>query len=161
MNKSSTYLRQPAATVAGNARLYRAIVSLPQHMASGALEERVVFFESKSDQGVGGHLEALLEKVWSVNTKGWREDGYIYNINSARELHEQSINDSDGPSDLMLFETGAGGTGIEAIGPNRTHYAQADVVDMFVTPRVSRRLRDALEAIELARADEARRRQVK
>lgn len=82
----------------------------------------------------------------------------IYNINSARELYEQSLNETNGPSDLMLFETGAGGTGIEAIGPNRTHYAQADTVDMFVTPRVARRLRDALEAIELARSDEARRR---
>jgi hypothetical protein len=158
MNKPANYLQQ-SATLAGNARLYRAIVSLPEHMASGRLEERIVFFESKTEQGVGAHLEALLEKVWSVDTKGWCEDGYIYNINSARELHEQSLNDTNGPSDLMLFETGAGGSGIEAIGPNRTHYAQADVVDMFVTPRVARRLRDALDAIELARAGEARRRQ--
>jgi len=157
MNKPANYLRQPV-TLAGNARLYRAIVSLPQQMASGAPDERIVFFESKSEQGVGAYLESVLEKVWCVDTKGWCEDGYIYNINSARELHEQSLNDSDGPSDLMLFETGGGGNGIEAIGPNRTHYAQTDVVDMFVTPRVARRLRDALDAIELARADEARRR---
>lgn len=159
MNKPANYLQQPV-TLAGNARLYRAIVSLPQHMASEALDERIVFFESKTESGVGAYLEELLAKVWCVDTKGWCEDGYIYNINSARELHDQSFNNG-GPSDLMLFETGSGGNGIEAIGPNRTHYAQADTVDMFVTPRVSRRLRDALEAIELARADEARRRQGK
>lgn len=158
MNKSANYLRQPA-TLAGNARLYRAIVSLPQHMTNGSFEERIVFFESRIDKNVGAYLESLLEKVWCIDTAGWCEDGYIYNINSARELHEQSSNDSAGPSDLMLFETGSGGVGIQAIGPNRTHYAQADVVDFFVTPRVARRLRDALEAIELARADEARRRQ--
>ncbi|WP_139143928.1 MULTISPECIES: hypothetical protein [unclassified Janthinobacterium] len=157
MNKPANYLRQPA-TFAGNGRLYRGIVSLPNHMTNGAFEERIVFFESKTEQAVGAHLEALLEKVWCVDTKGWCDDGMIYNINSARELHEQSLNETNGPSDLMLFETGAGGTGIEAIGPNRTHYAQADTVDMFVTPRVARRLRDALEAIELARSDEARRR---
>jgi hypothetical protein len=130
-------------------------------MTNGTLEERVVFFESNTEQAVGAHLEALLEKVWCVDTKSWCEDGFIYNINSTRELHEQSLNETNGPSDLMLLETGAGGTGIEAIGPNRTHYAQADVVDMFVTPRVAGRLRDALEAIELTRADEARRRQTK
>lgn len=157
MNKPASYLRQPV-TLAGNARLYRAIVSLPQCMASEALDERIVFFESKTEQGVGAFLEGLLSMVWCVDTKGWCEDGHIYNINSARELHEQSFNNV-GPSDLMLFETGAGGNGIEAIGPNRTHYARADAVDMFVTPRVARRLRDALEAIDLARADEARRRQ--
>lgn len=157
MSKPVNYLRQHV-TLAGNARLYRAIVSLPQSMASGPFEERIVFFESKSDQSVGAYLESLLERVWCVDTKGWCEDGFIYNINSARELHESSFNDERGPSDLMLFETGAGGDGIEAIGPNRTHYAQADGVDLFVTPRVARRLRDALDAIELARADEARRR---
>lgn len=157
MNTPRNCLRQPV-TLAGNARLYRAVVSLPERMASGRLEERVVFFESRTEQGVGAHLESLLEKVWCVDTRGWCEDGYIYNINSARELHEQSVNNTDGPSDLMLFETGAGGNGIAAIGPNRTHYAQADSVDMFVTPRVARRLRDALDAIEMARADEARRR---
>lgn len=157
MNNPANYLQQPA-TLAGNARLYRAIVSLPQQMANGSFDERIVFFESKTEAGVGAHLESLLEKVWCIDTKGWCEDGYIYNINSARELHEQSNNDSAGPNDLMLFETGTGGVGIHAIGPNRTHYAQADVVDMFVTPRVARRLRDALDAIELARADEARRR---
>lgn len=159
MSDSAKHLRQQAATVAGNARLYRAIVTLPQHMSNGRLEERIVFFESKSDQGVGGHLEALLEKAWCVDTKGWCEDGCIYNINSARELHDHSINDTDGPSDLMLFEIGGGGTGIEAIGPNRTHYAHADTVDLFVTPRVARRLRDALDAIEVARTGEGQRRQ--
>lgn len=157
MNKPTNFLQRPA-TLAGNARLYRAIVSLPERMTNGRLEERVVFFESQTEEGVGAHLEALLEKVWCVDTKGWCEDGYIYNVNSARELHEQSVNDTNGPNDLMLFETGAGGNGIEAIGPNRTHYAQADVVDMFVTPRISRRLRDALDAIELARASEPQRR---
>lgn len=156
MTKPANYLRQ-SVTLAGNARLYRAFVSLPQHMASEALDERIVFFESKTEQGVGTYLEGLLAMVWCVDTKGWCEDGYIYNISSARELHEQSFNDGE-PSDLMLFETGAGGSGIEAIGPNRTHYARADSVDMFVTPRVARRLRDALEAIDLARADEPRRR---
>lgn len=158
MIRPANYLRQPA-TLAGNGRLYRAFVSLPNHMANGSLEERVVFFESQTEQATGEYLEALLEKVWCVDTKGWCEDGFIYNIYSARELHEQSLDDANGPSDLMLFETGAGGTGIEAIGPNRTHYAQADTVDMFVTPRVARRLRDALEAIELARVGEAQRRQ--
>lgn len=158
MNMPANFLKQHAI-LAGNARLYRAIVSLPQSMSSGALDERIVFFESRSEKGVGKRLEELLEMVWCVDTKGWCEDGYIYNINSARELHDSSVNDSNGPSDLMLFETGSGGNGIEAIGPNRTHYAQADIVDMFVTPRVARRLRDALDAIELARADEARRRQ--
>lgn len=157
MNDPSNYIRQPA-TLAGNARLYRAIVSLPRNMTSGTFEERIVFFESRSDQYVGLYLEGLLEKVWCVDTKGWCEDGCIYNINSARELHESSLNYEGVPNDLMLFETGGGGDGIEAIGTKRTHYAQADVVDMFVTPRVARRLRDALDAIELARADEPQRR---
>jgi hypothetical protein len=157
MIKNANYVRQPV-TLAGNARLYRAIVSLPEHMTNGALEERIVFFESKSDQGVGAYLETLLATVWCIDTNDWCENGYIYNINSARELHEHSVNDSAGPSDLMLFETGGGGNGIEAIGPNRTHYAQADAVDMFVTPRVARALRVALDAIDLARAEEARRR---
>lgn len=157
MNNPTNYLRQPV-TMTGNARLYRAIVSLPPTMSNGHLEERIVFFETNSEQSVGAYLERLLELAWSVDTKGWCEAGFIYNINSTRELHESSVNDEGGPSDLMLFETGAGGNGIESIGPNRTHYAQADGVDLFVTPRVARRLRDALDAIEMARADEARRR---
>lgn len=63
MNKPANYLRQPA-TFAGNGRLYRGIVSLPNHMTNGAFEERIVFFESKTEQAVGAHLEALLKKVW-------------------------------------------------------------------------------------------------
>lgn len=157
MNTRANYLRQPV-TLAGNGRLYRAIVSLPKEMSSEALEERVVFFEVKSGESAGRYLESLLEKVWCIDTKDWCEDGHIYNVNSAIELHGYSLGDNGGPNDLMLFETGGGGNGIEAIGPNRTHYAQADAVDMFVTPRVARRLRDALDAIELARVDDARRR---
>lgn len=157
MDKYAKHLKRPATT-AGNGRLYRAIVSLPHGMANGALEERIVFFETQAEQGAGRCLEELLSKVWCIDTRGWCEDGFIYNVNSARELHSYSVDDENGPHDLMLFETGGGGTGIEAIGPNRTHYAQADTVDMFVTPRVARRLRDALDTIELMRADEPRRR---
>jgi hypothetical protein len=112
------------------------------------LQERVVFFEAPHNADYAGHVEALLAKVWGVNTLDWCARGYIYNITSATELMSWAF-DVGQDSDLTLFETGSGGNGIEAVGPNRIHYARTGDVDLFVTPRVARRLQDALDAIEL------------
>jgi hypothetical protein len=59
-------------------------------------------------------------------------------------------------NDLALFETGWGGKGIDVVAPNGVHYARMGRVDLFVTPRVARRLQDALDAIKLLCQGDAR-----
>ena len=46
----------------------------------------MIFFETLYSADYAAHLEALLAKVWSVNTLDWCARGYIYNIISAAEL---------------------------------------------------------------------------
>lgn len=155
---NSTSPRQMPITAIGNGILYRAIVSLPSHMTERdqPLQERIVFFESPSSEGCCQYLEELLAKVWCIDTDGWCDSGYIYNVHSADELRRNSYSGSDQPADLKLFEVGAGGNGIYAVGPDQIHYARGHGVDLFVTPRVAARLREALDIIELLYAAEAR-----
>lgn len=155
MNDPTSY-RQVLIDFVGNGSLHRAIVSPPPHMAEPDQPERVVFFEAPFDNGKGAYLEKLLASAWCVDTAGWCESGLIYNIQSAADLRSDSSNRTGTPDDLQLFETGAGGNGLYALGHNRIHYARIDVVDLFVTPRVARRLRDALDTIELLYAEQAR-----
>lgn len=158
MNSSSKYSEMPITAI-GNGILYRAVVSLPSHMTERdqPLQERIVFFEAPSIEGRVRYLEELLAKVWCIDTEGWCESGYIYNIYSADELRRNSFS-SGQANDLQLFETGAGGMGIEVIGSDRIHYARSDRVDLFVTPRVAARLRAALDTIDILYAEEALRR---
>lgn len=141
---------RPPITDLATGTLYRAFVALPASMTEPdrPLQERVVFFEAPYNVDYAGHLEALLAKIWGVSTLDWCTRGYIYNITSATELMSWAF-DAGQDSDLTLFETGSGGNGIEAVGPNRIHYARIGDVDLFVTPRVARRLLEALDAIEL------------
>lgn len=143
--------RRPRITELGNGKLYRAIVALPDFMTEldQPLQERVVFFEVPHGVDYAGyHLESLLAKVWCVDTLNWCNRGTIYNIFTVAELEKWAF-DRVQINDLTLFEIGAGGDGINAICPNRIHYARVGRVDLFVTPRVARRLQDALDTIEL------------
>lgn len=131
----------------GNGLLFRAIVSLPDHMCeSGNLfQERIVFFEAPYIVGERGrHLEKLLSTAWYADTRNWLENGTIYNLCSSHELRENAFG-PEGSGDLRLFEVGGGQGGI---GPDRIHYARLANIDLFVTPKVARCLRSLSEQIE-------------
>lgn len=115
-------------------RLYRAIVSLPEHMceAGRPLQERWVFFDCPASEDPGAWLERLLALAWNINTTGWGASGCIYNVQHARELIAQ--NDAD--DDTALFECAWGSEGTQHVEPHE--------VDYFCTPRVRARLETAL-----------------
>ena len=128
--------RPTPAHYLASGKLYRAIVSLPNHMCGRdrPLQERWVFF----DCGHGDpatRLERLLSSIWGVNTVGWAYAGLIYNLVEASELIEQ--NDAD--DDTALFECawGAGGT----------QYVSPSDVDFFVRPEVRALLEAALARV--------------
>ncbi|KUZ96509.1 hypothetical protein WI40_02275 [Burkholderia ubonensis] len=85
------------------------------------------------------HLEQLLAAAWGVDTRGWTERGFIYNLFDSRELVERAVG-AAAAGELRLFEIGA--------GPDRLYYARAADVDLFVTPRVAARLRALIAIIE-------------
>jgi hypothetical protein len=146
------------ADLAGG-RLRRAIVGLPKWLAEPdePIQERIVFFESPLANGAGKYLQDLLGQVWCLDTADWLEQGYIYNVHSAADLLRDSFSPA-APGDLYLFETGCGGDSMHAVGPNRVHYARANTVDLFVRPRVARRLGDVIDTIEMMYAEDARQR---
>lgn len=115
-------------------RLYRAIVSLPEHMcaADRPLQERWVFFDCPSTEQPSARLETLLALAWNTDTAGWTEHGLIYNTGYAPDV----IAEQDGDDDSALFVCASGGDGIE--------YVAACDVDYFCTPRVRARLEAAL-----------------
>lgn len=127
--------------------LYRAIVSLPNGLCEHdrPMQERIVFFEGphdfmrRSNAGAAEVLEKLLGLAWSADTAGWCEDGYIYNITRERDVLDEGM----GEGDTRLLEIGWGGT-------PRIHYAKAEDVDLFVSPRQAKRLRAALAATACA-----------
>jgi len=156
MNSFPTWIPIPYL---GNGILHRAVVALPPLMVRGddAFEERIVFFESPDSMQSAKHLESLLSVAWCVNAENWCENGYIYNVRSIHELKVETFS-SDSTTELYVLETGRGGNGITAIGPDRIHYARESQVDIFVTPRVAARLHELLEAVEILLVDEPRRR---
>lgn len=156
MNEMSSY-RQTLIDLIGNGSLHRAIVIPPRHMTDPEQPERVVFFEAPFNTGIGAYFEKLLASAWCIDTTDWCRNGLIYGIRSASDLRRDSASRTDTPDDLRLFETGCGGNSRYAVGIERIHYARVDVVDFFVTPHVARRLREALDAIELLYAEDARR----
>lgn len=111
-----------------------------------AMQERFVFFEEpydfvqRSNAGAAEVLEKLLALAWSADTTGWCEDGYIYNIARERNVLGQGM----GEGDTRLLEIGWGGT-------PRIHYAKAEDVDLFVSPRQLKRLRAVLVATARAK----------
>lgn len=158
--------RHPAirpVTALGNGILHRAIVALPSCMvgADRPLQERVVFFEAPSEFAAAAHLERLLASAWCTDTTQWAERGHIYNVEAVRErLHDERSSSFAEPAagELRLLDTGCGGDGPGAVGPDRIHFARAADVDLFVTPRVAERLRALLAQIEAMYAAEPARR---
>ncbi len=141
-------------------RLYRAVVSVPAHMAPlDRNHDRVVFFEVSGTIQPEQQLERILATTWCVSTAGWSEDGCIYNLSNARERLQggDSFADDDAGA-LRLFDIGCGGDGPDAVGDDRVHYARAANVDLFVTPRVAEQLHTALTEIERLYAAEPGRR---
>lgn len=119
-------------------RLYRAIVSLPPRMCERdrPLQERWVFFDCPTAcNNPCTRLEALLALAWNVDTAGWGEAGYIYNICAAREL----IDRGDADDDTALFECEWGCEGTKHVAPGD--------VDYFVPPLVRARLEAALARV--------------
>jgi hypothetical protein len=128
--------------------LYRAIVSLPDHMTEYArrAQERIVFFDLPVGKNAGRHLEQILSAVWGIDTAGWVECGFIYNINSEHELLSEHAFGAADTGDLRLFETGAYGGNVI--------YADLDDVDLFVPPCVRARLSLALAKLKPAASGE-------
>ena len=142
-------------------RLYRAIVDLPDCLAAPdrSARSRIIFFESSSGMRPEQQLERLLAVAWGLDTSCWFERGYAYNLSSARDRltgDESFVEDEGG--DLRLFDIGAGGDGLDAVGPDRIHFARAADVDLFTTPRVAERLQACLVEIERLYAAEPARR---
>ena len=125
--------------------LYRVFVGLPAFMCDRdrPMQERTVFFEAPynyangSTAGAAEVLEKLLTLAWGVDASGWCESGFAYNLCREREI----IDGAMGKGDSRLLEVGWGGT--EGI-----HYAKADDIDLFVSPRQAKRVRAALLATE-------------
>ncbi|WP_334022030.1 hypothetical protein [Burkholderia orbicola] len=124
--------------------LYRAFVTLPVALCplGTTYDERTVFFEAPRGSDEAAHLEQLLARAWCVDTRGWGEDGTIYNIFSAAELYESK---TDPAVDLRLLDIGGGSDGV---GPAKAYYARTPDVDLFVTPRVAARLRELLAVVD-------------
>lgn len=140
----------PPITSIGNGFLHRAIVSLPPRMTEPdrPLQERIVFFEAPTTPCRSGeYLEKLLAAAWCVDTTGWCERGFIYNINSAADQYSYAFG-QESSGELRLFETGRGGEVGLAVGQDRIHYARAADVDLLVSPRVATRLHELSGMIE-------------
>ncbi len=143
-------MRNLPITSLGNGILHRAIVSLPPRMTEPdrPLQERIVFFEAPTVPGCSGkYLENLLAAAWCVDTSGWYEKGFVYNINTAAEQFSYAFG-PESTGELRLFETGRGGEVGLAVGPDRIHYARATDVDLLVSPRVAARLHELSDMIE-------------
>jgi hypothetical protein len=156
-------VRRTPVTALASGSLHRAIVSLPLQLCDrdSEITERIVFFECprfRADEA--GHLERLLAAAWCIDTTNWCEDGHIYNITSAHDRITGDTSFSEHPDvELRLFDTGCGGDGPNVVGPDRTHYARADQIDLLVSPRVAVRLQAHMATIEaMYRAEPARRR---
>lgn len=155
MSDTSSF-RQVLIDFVGNGSLHRATVSPPKHMVEPDQPERFVFFEAPFSTGVAEFLEKLLAAAWCIDTSGGVEQGRLYGIRLAADLRRESADLAGSPDDMQLLEKGFGGDDIGAVGPHRIHYARADVVDLFVTPLVARRLRDALDTVDLLYVENAR-----
>ncbi|MCE1194094.1 MAG: hypothetical protein LWW96_18255, partial [Acidovorax sp.] len=116
-------------------RLFRAIVSLPESMCERdrPLQERWVFFDCPTAAQPGSRLEALLALAWNIDTTGWCDRGFIYNVAEASQLIAQG----DADDDTALFECEWGGS-------EGTKHVPLHEVDFFCTPRVRARLEVAL-----------------
>jgi len=144
---NAVYRRAPI-TALGNGILYRAIITLPRHMAERDqwAAERIVFFETSSSDSCAEYLEKLIALAWCTDTTSWCADGYIYNVRSAYDMKRGAFGDDD--DELYLFEIGAGGHGLPGVGAKRIHYARATDFDLLVPPRVATRMRELSEKIE-------------
>jgi hypothetical protein len=132
--------------------LYRAIVSVPDALCprSEPLHERIVFFECWPPDKPSHRLERLLAEVWSTDTSGWANTGWIYNVCPAHELLERRFNE-DAPRDLALFETGATNGDFPNTAPNGVLYARRGSVDLFVRPELGQALAGVLWEVEILR----------
>jgi hypothetical protein len=111
------------------------------------MEERVVFFEVPRGACCITQLERVLASNWCADTKKWYERGFIYNIDLAADLFKRSVG-NDQTGDLRIFEIGAGGAPPLSVGPLRIRYARTCQVDLFTSPRVTKRLRRLLDVID-------------
>jgi hypothetical protein len=133
----------------GNGLLFRAIVCLPPAMANMQKQslDRIVFFEAPGNENADQYLEELLAKAWCIDTTGWIENYYIQQVFSVAEL--RCMSSSTAPAtDLQLFELGTGGSESSVVMGEKIRYARSSRVDLFVSPRLGMRLRDALDTID-------------
>ena len=132
--------RQYPAHYQAHGRLFRAVVSLPDAMCEPDRppQERWVFFDCPTAAQPGARLEALLSLAWNIDTIGWADRGFIYNIAEASQLIAQG----DADDDTALFECEWGG------GEGAKHVSPHDV-DFFCTPRVRARLEVALSQAQI------------
>jgi hypothetical protein len=148
MSETRTTIERPIRAIRTSSLttgvLYRADGALPDALCRSrdAYDERTVFFEAPRGKNEAAHLEQLLSAAWCVDTQGWAEDGVIYNIYSATELHARN---TDPVAELGLLDIGGGTDGV---GPNKAYYARPSDVDLFVTPRVAARLGELLTIVE-------------
>jgi hypothetical protein len=131
----------------GLGMLYRAVVAVPDKLAAGErYDERIVFFQSPTDADAANVIEDLLALAWGVDTYGWCEHGSIYNVTSAPDLAKQSDASQADTDYLYLLKTSWGPT--VGVGTSGIGYARDHQVDLFVTPRHTKRLRAALARVE-------------
>ncbi|TAL00151.1 MAG: hypothetical protein EPO09_00085 [Aquabacterium sp.] len=123
-------------------------------MASVEGEERVVFFEADFTCKASSQLEFILQDLWQVDTEGWTEQGHIYNY----DLVSARLREDHSDGELHVLAVGWGGDSPCAIGVDRVHYVQRSRADLFVSPRVARRIHELFDEIERLRAAEPARR---
>jgi hypothetical protein len=111
------------------------------------VEDRVVFFEVPRGADCIAQLKQVLACNWCADTEHWYERGYISNIEPAFDLLKRAAG-NDRTGDLRIFEIGIGGAPPLAVGPKRIQYARASHVDLFTSPRVTKRLRRLLDVID-------------
>lgn len=137
-------------------QLFRARVCLPITMIEEfePIMDRMVFFVALNANERTAIIEALIAKAWNIDTNGWVDDGCIYDVTPVAAIRSHSRFPAPA-SDIQLFEDGLGGDMDQAIGPERIRYARARDVDLLVSPPISSRLHDALDAIEVLFAEQA------
>jgi hypothetical protein len=132
--------------------LFRAFVRPPVPPGAPARDERIVFFDTTRPTDPAGDLERQLAEAWGETTVDWSRSGAIAVVESHARLVE--IGTSADPT-LRVLETGIGGDGPYAVGPERIHYARAGDVDVLVDGAARAKLEAALATVESLYAREA------
>ncbi|MCW5323714.1 hypothetical protein D5039_21990 [Verminephrobacter aporrectodeae subsp. tuberculatae] len=137
--------RWPPIHLLTEGELFRAFVTLPEHMCPDGQprHERVVFFEVFNKSNALIYLQPLLAHAWVQDTSDWVKHGYIHGIELVRTRQYNGLSEN---RDVRVFELDSNHK--DCIRRDGVYYANPAQVDLFTSPKVQIRLRQALRSIE-------------